>query len=385
MSTISVKDLIKGATAAQVKATIENILKTLEFPVLSWAPGRVARTIVDLFSRTVAPWTDLMALFAASGFLDFATNDWLTVGAEQVYNVQREPATFATGFVVLTNSEGGEYPFAIGELIVVNPTTNKQYRNTVAFTLLATSTSDPIAIEAVEIGSASSCAADTITELETTITGVTVNNDDAVEGDDAESDESLRLRCRLKLGALSPNGPADAYEYVARTQTLNGGVDVTRTRVVKDSNTGDVTCYVAGPSGAIGDVSTIQTAFDLYSTPLCIDAEVQSAVNQSQTFAMTIYLRSAENVPSADAQTLVQNGLPAWVKTLPIGGVDIGSGRKLFHDAIAAEASRLIFAEYGVKPISINVTTPGADVSYTDATRVVTAGSTTVTITQVAT
>jgi len=385
--TISVSDLISGLSYTAMRDSIYSTLATLEFPVASWARGRVARTIVDLFARTVAPWTDTMAAFAASGFLDTATGQWLTVVADQVYQVTRDPATYASGEVTLDNAAGGSYSYAAGQFRVVNSTTKKAYRNTSAFTLGPLETGKVIAIEAAEIGSASSSAAGDIDTLETVLTGVTVSNAAAVVGEDEESDASLRARCRLKLAALSPNGPADAYSYVARTSELNGGVDVTRVRVDADSTTGDVVVYVAGPSGTIADVTTIQDAINQYATPLCIDATVASATAFTQNFGINVYMNSSDNVTSSEVQDVVELAIGVWAAGLPIGGFDVsGTGvpGKLFRNAVESEAAKAIFAEFGVRPITVDVTTPSGDVTYASTHHVLVVGTMTVGVTQVA-
>ena len=384
--TISVKDLVVGLTYVQVKDSIKTTLQALDFPVASWAVGRIVHKVTELFARVIVPWTDTMALFAASGFLDTAKGDWLTVVADQVYGVTRDPATYATGEVTLDNAGGGSYSYAAGAFRVVNPTSGKGYRNSASFTLDPLETDKVIAIEAVEIGSASSSAAGTITELETVLTGVTVTNDAAVVGEDEETDASLRARCRLKLGALSPDGPADAYAYVARTSELNGGVDVTRVRVDADSTTGDVTIYVAGPGGTISDVTTIQDAIDELATPLCIDGTVASAVAVTQNFGINVYMNAADNVGSADASDVVELAISTWAAGLPIGGFDVsGTGvpGKLFRNAVESEASKAIFDAFGVRPITVDVTTPSGDVTYADIDRVLVVGTVTVGVSQV--
>lgn len=90
-------------------------------------------------------------------------------------------------------------------------------------------------------GSGSTSNAGAIDTLQTTLIGVTCSNAGALVGDDAETDTELRLRCRSKLASLSPNGPAAAYDFVARSSALNGGVTVTRTQVEADSDTGSLT------------------------------------------------------------------------------------------------------------------------------------------------
>lgn len=319
---MNLSDLIKSLTADEVKATILSILESLDFPVASWAKGAIIRTIIAAFSKVVSTFTELQVLVAKSGFLDYAEGDWLTLLAEQVYNVTRNPATQATGFLTLNNSAGGDYPYAAQALRFYNPATGKLYRNTGAFHLHPLETGLVIPIEAVELGADSTSAAGTITALETTLIGVTCSNAAEVVGFNAESDPDLRLRCRLKLGSLSPNGAADAYDFVARSTDLNGGVTVTRTRPVLDSDTGQATLYIAGPSGAIGapDVALVQDAVDRICTPLGFDCTVVSASNLVLNVTQTVYVYTSLGLTNAEVQAAVQAQLTAWIPTIPVGG-----------------------------------------------------------------
>ncbi len=372
-------DLIKAQTSDQIKATALSILEALEFPVASWHAGAVVRTVVALLSRIAAPFTDTMALVAKSGWLDYAADDWLDVVSEQVFRVVRVPATFATGTLRLDNSQGGVFPFAIGAFRVYNPTTKKTYRNTTAFTLNALETNKQIPIEAIEIGSASTSAAGTITALETILNGVTVTNEAVVSGFDKETDPNLRSRCRAKLGSLSPNGPPDAYDYIARSFDLNGGVLIDRTRVVKDSNTGDVVVYLAGPSGAVTapDVAKVQDAYERLCAPLCIDPTAVSAGAITINIVCTVWIYTYRNMKTTDVQTAIQAALLEWVKTIGIGGDVIPAGTgAVFYDAIEGEIRK------AVPIITVSVTTPAADFAVLGS-QVVQLGTVTTTVVQV--
>ncbi|HKU42877.1 MAG TPA: hypothetical protein VJR89_32180, partial [Polyangiales bacterium] len=87
---------------------------------------------------------------------------------------------------------------------------------------------------------------------------------------------------------MSPNGPWDAYSYIARNTKRPDGnpIDVTRVRVVKDGF-GKVDVYCAGPSGAISlvDVGYINEAMQQNSTPLCVTLDTHAAENVSFSIA----------------------------------------------------------------------------------------------------
>jgi hypothetical protein len=80
---------------------------------------------------------------------------------------------------------------------------------------------------------------------------------------------------------LSPNGPRDSYNAVVRDPTLTSDLTITRSRTIDDSTTGDVTVYVAGPSGAVGGtaVGLAQAAVEKWSAPCCITPTVTDCTN----------------------------------------------------------------------------------------------------------
>jgi hypothetical protein len=339
MALLPIDQLMKKLTVDELKTTAFSVLTSLGFPVTSWQAAAVIRTLVVLFCRLLAPFTDAMVLVTASGFLDYATGVMLEVVAEQVYGVTKRKATFATGELTLNNSGGGLYTFQPFQGRFLNPTNKKLYTNTTLQTLNPLQVGLTFPIQALEVGSASSSAAAMISQLEPPLPGVTCTNAAAVIGIDDETDPELRVRCRAKLGSLSPNGPTAAYEYVAKTFELNGGVVVTRTLPIEDSDTGDVTLYIAGPTGPISapDVAKVQNAIDKLAVPLCIDCTVLSAVAHPLNVTSTVYVYTSANLTNANVQTLVDERLVGYVPTIPIGGNKIPPTAGVHVNALEGE------------------------------------------------
>jgi phage-related baseplate assembly protein len=362
-------DLTTPLTRAQVQASIYEALGTLGVSTTSWKPGAVVRTMITAVSIILAASSSLTAAIAKSGFLDLAEGDWLTLVARHVYNVERITATFATGEVTLVNAGGGVYVLAVGDLVVSNPTTGKTYRNAMAVTVNAMATVS-VAIIAVESGSGSSSDALAISEIETTLLGVTCSNAASLAGLDEEADAALRTRCSEKLGSLSPNGPWDAYSYAARNAVRADGsnVGVTRVRITKDGY-GNVYVYVASASGAItgtvGDTTTdlglVDDAIQTLAAPLGVTAIVASATAYSIAVTYQAWMYNTSGLTSAQVQTLISARLLTFMSSQPIGGnvIDPDPG-KIYVDAIktAIGATRS-------EIFHVTVTLPAADVDLT--------------------
>lgn len=356
----ALSDLITALTAEQIETTTLSILQTIGFPVASWHKGGVYRTIFATIAKVLAPFTNLQVLITKSGFLDYSESPWLEFLAEEVYGVTPTPLSFATGPLTVDNNAGGDFHFEPRAFRIFNPVTKKVYVNRDAFDVAPNQLGVAITIDAVEGGAASSSDAGQITGIETPGNGLSVTNEEAVVGYDAESAASIRLRCRLKLASLSPDGAAAAHDYVARTFELNGGVVVTRTNGIWDSDVGEVTLYIAGPSGAISspDVAKVQAAIDRLTTPTGIDVTVVSATNKVVNVTATVWFHSSLNMTSAAVKQAESDYVTSWIAGLDIGGEKIASDGKVFRVAVEGALQRVP----NVPVITATVADPAADI-----------------------
>jgi phage-related baseplate assembly protein len=346
--TIIFEDLITPVTEPEIEASIFKVFGIVGLDTSSWKGGAVVRTITSAFSILLASFSQLQALIARAGYLDLSDGDWLTVVAFYVYGVERYAATFATGTVTISNEAGGVYEFDPEDLIFSNPVTGKTYRNTEHVSIPSGSTAAPahvfnVPIRAVESGAESTSQIETITNMVTTVTGVSVKNPIAVVGQDAESDAALRARASARLGSLSPAGPWDAYTYAVRSATRpapdGSNLGITRTRITKDGY-GNVSVYMATPSGGVQpeDVAIAQEAIELNAEPICVNATAISAtpVNPAVTYELWMYNTSGHT--DAQIQERIKAELTAWLSLQPIGGnlIDGDPTGRIYRDKIAA-------------------------------------------------
>jgi phage-related baseplate assembly protein len=357
---VSLASLLLQETKAMLYATALDVAEDLGLPVSSWAPGDPTRSLYHFLSTTLSTLETIVAGYVSSGFLDEATGDWLKLLAKQVFDVDYVEATFATTTETLTNAGGGVYEIEAGDVTVKNSTTGKTYRNTTGGTLSGLSTLD-VTVVADEAGSESSAAVGEIDEMVTTFLGVTCLNADAAVGVDEEEAASIRTRCRDKLGALSPNGPADAYSYVARTAELTGTSGITRVRVYAESDTGDVTVYLAGPAGGVSsdDRDLAEDAIIEWATPLCITPTVLAATDVTIAVTYTVWLYQAVGEVEADVEEAIEAALEEMFSERPIGG-DILEGDltgSLFKSLIESTI-RGVFPEHCFR---VTVTAPAGD------------------------
>lgn len=349
MSTLD--DLIQPVAVAEWKASIYEVISITGVSTTSWKPGAVVRTIVAALAICLGALSSLVSLIARAGYLEFARGTWLTLLAKHFYGIDRLLATFGTCTIRLTNSGGGVYDFDPQGLILLNPDTNKIYRNVNAVSLHGPGFIDFEAI-AVEAGALSTSTEGTIVRLETPRDGLSCTNTTSCVGQDDELDTNLIARCRETLGARSPLGPREAYDKAAREALRVDGTptSVIRTRTVKDGF-GNVYLYCATASGGVfgdseniaTDLGAINDACQRKAVPLGVTLHTVSAATQPIAFAYTVYLKDTAGVTAAQANALLLAALGAYASQTPIGGVTIDEGPGFFFlDAARVAMSQAI-------------------------------------------
>jgi hypothetical protein len=371
MTVVALASLIAKETKAAIYQKGLDVATALGLPVTSWSAGDPTRSLYHFVSEILSTLEGVVVGYVASGFLDFSVaranadqddRQWLVLLAEQVYGYTATDATYATATITLTNGGGGLYPIEAGDLTFRDPSTGATFHNTSAGTLNSgigqTVTLD---IEADDPGSASSAGVGTIIEMVTTLLDVTCTNPTAAVGLDDEEPTSIAAGCRAKLGALSPNGPRAAYEYVATRSDLTGTTNVTRARSVGDSATGRVSLYLAGPSGDVagGDVTLVQAAIEQYATPLCITPTAASAAAKPIAPTYELWLYDTAGYTEVQAHALVVAALQAMMTARPIAGdvIPPATSGYVYHSLIEST----IASPFPGEVFRVSVTVPAAD------------------------
>jgi hypothetical protein len=296
-----------------------------------WKAGAVVRTLVVAYAILVVALSTGIAFIARSSFVALSSGVWLTLVARYVYGVEREPATYATDTLTLTNAGGGVYNLDPGDLTISNG--EVEYTNADAFTLGALTSVD-VTIVCKFAGSIGTTGAATITTMVTALDGVTCTNASPLVGVDEQSDVALRTVCSESLGSKSPNGPRDAYSFFAKAAELDGvSLGVTRVRSFVASDTGVVTTYVATATGALtGDADDPETQLGACAdnvwrnaVPLAVTSVVENADEVEVDITYQVWVWDTGGIVEADLTEAIEEALATAVSTLPIGGIVIGS------------------------------------------------------------
>ena len=326
---LPIDQLTAPLTEEDVKQSLYNLMVAAGLPVTSWIAGSVIRTMIAVVAKTYATFTTILANLTKAEFLDLAESFWLTLLAKFVYNVDRIPSGFATGTETLINSGGAIYSFDPGDVIFKNSVTNKTYFNVDAFTLNPAEEKD-IDIQAFEAGPDSTAAIGQINSLVTELLGVSVSNPGVLVGTSEEKDPDLRIRCRNALGALSPNGPLDAYNFFAKSTARPDGtiITVNRVKVSADSSTGVVQVYLADPDGPLdsADVTLIDENIQQKCVPIAVTAIIDNAVAVVVNLTIQAWFTKTINNTVQSITDAINTSLTNTFAVYPIGGLSLTEG-----------------------------------------------------------
>ena len=366
MAAPTVAQLVETQPTAEVLAEFLHLLETAGVDVTAWDVDTAAYAFAWASAAFFSDRTKITASIARSGFVDLATEDWLTYLSASHYQNAREPAVRTVGEMQLTPDASASLPnvIAAGDVVVKQPSTGVTLRNTTGATLTVAGTPVIFTFQAEVAGLSGNVPLNAQNlsdlELQTPIPGVTVSNPaitgtsdwKTTVGADQESDERLRTRNRTKWATLAyATGPKDAYVAWA----LEAAPSVTRVQVDDQdaTATGNVVVYLASDTG--GAAGAAVDAVDDYINgdagppfiparkPICATVAIQSAV----PFDPPIYVAGDLYVEGRYVDGIVEkvdDVVNEFFKTIPIGGFredPFALTGKLYANHVYAEIAKI--------------------------------------------
>ncbi len=320
--TINILSLFTAETADKILNAGLAVAQALGLPVSTWRSGDPTKSLYHYQSQVTAAREAKSVELAKSGFLSTAEGDWATLHAIEVYGVPRGEATYATPTATLRNPAGGVFDIGVGDLTLKCTATGKTFHSTNAPGILGPGATLTFELIADEAGAASSVGENEIdafvTPAELGTFGVVILSSTSAAAQDQQSVPELRDQCGDTLGALSPNGPPDAYEYVCKNSELTGNTEINRATAGQDDDEGNVPIYVASASGAVTapSVAAAQAAVLRWATPLGMNPTVISAAEVSVPITAQV---SGSDIPASYLEQ-INGALGALFLSLPIGG-----------------------------------------------------------------
>jgi hypothetical protein len=362
---------------------------SLGIPANKWRPGggwsSLLTATTSLFAAVIG---QVVSTYLSAQFITICPPSLLPFAALYLYGVTVNLATYATGTVALTNPGGGTYNIGAQQLMLANSFSGVTYTNQQPFTLGPLTTLANIAIQANTIGAVGSAipgpgagSVDTVVSTQLFAgTLVTVVNPAAITGLDADAPSLIVTKCLASIAARSYFGPDGAYQAAVLT-ALNGGnpVNINRWSETNNPSTGQITVYLASPSGAPtpGDIAAVQANIAQVAQPQGITATAVSCVVVPLTPVMgliTVWARGAGGATTpAVLLEEVTNTLVAALALYPISGIAQSQGAQgylysTFVTGAIKSADPLIFDVQGFSAdLPLN---PGQVAALTSATNI---------------
>lgn len=319
-----------------------------------WPKEGVLLACMTQLCDAVSDFIDDRIAATKAGWLPTSFGAWLTWLALYMYGAVRTSATFASGQLTLTNGGGGLFNFAPFTVTLQNPTTKKTYTNVDPIALApGPGTSQSIAIQANELGSASNSAPGQISGIVSTMLNVTCSNAAPVLGIDQQSDPSLQLLCWNAIAANSAYGPRQSFAYAIQTAInplSSSPVNINRWLVSQSSHTGYVTVLVASPQGAAdpNDVAGVGLNVEAIARPMCVGHAEQSAVPVPYTQAINVYVTATPGLSQAAVTAAMNTALNGFFQSYPIQGKTGASG---FQGVFASAIEGAIASAWPPRPL----------------------------------
>lgn len=324
--TVTFEELMQPITAEEFLESEISVAADIGLPTTAWQELSVVREMLYVDAHSCAQVSSSTNPTVRGGLLDWAEGPWLTLLADQVYDVQRIVSDFASGTMTLGDTTGAPYSFDPGDIRVLNEDTDTTHTNTTGGTIPANGTVS-VTMLADSPGTESNVTSASTLSLITSLPGRTVAYLTDLIGQDEELDPALRQRCRDSLGRASPNGPAAAYDYFAKSAVRSDGttIGVTRTRRVESNGT--VTLYVADADGVVisTDVDFILAAINLNCVPTGFTALVYSATLLPVALAMTLTRDPNSTESDAAVEARITAAIIELFSIVPVGGKDSDS------------------------------------------------------------
>lgn len=313
----------------------------------SWQSGSFALVTATVAAKVWVFLSESISLRTKAMRNETAEDEALDWWGMSQYAQKRKASVAARHYLLLTDSKNtGPHTIANSLHVFKDSFNGVTFRNIAAGTI-PLSGSVTIEVECEQAGTIGNSPNDRITQMVSSIAGVTVTNPAQVStgnsltrtGVDKESNVAYRRRNELKWTTLGPNAPRGAYEWFALNALDGSGnpVGITRVKVGGPNGFGAFSVYVANATATATalQVSDVQAWIDTRKNPTAqptVVAATEVPINN------TIRIVTARGQGPA-AATAVSVALAAYVNSLNVGGFKLdpsGTGYVLVSELISA-------------------------------------------------
>lgn len=333
MADYDYKSLMNFKSFDDLRLTAFTRLKNMGSKITNLSVGGVFRTLLELAMQGCADLYSLLLEIVPKGYIKGATGKWLDMKAEDLM-LSRKPKQKALGLVIFgRNVASCNALIQAGSIVKTNMTPNGEELR--YFTTEDYICPDGVAEIAVPVisefeGSKYNVGAGSICNVVTHVSGFDYvrNASDWLiqEGADDESDESLRMRCRLRWNEVSQGGTALAYKSMALSVTRVTAAEVDD-EFPRGNGTVDIIILGTGGMPTSKLISEVQSVINERHI-LCSDVLVRGPLAHPITLSMTISLKPTSSMDSNHVRSLTMQCINAYFGQGIVDGIDrLGIGK----------------------------------------------------------
>ncbi len=320
-------DLLSASTREQLRDKLVEVLRMGDLPTPAWSRFSVLRHFVEREPTLLSDLWDAIVAVAKGGYLSSAKGPWLDLLGQDWFGESRLPAANTEGLVVLSDSASvGPTAVSVGSVWVGTPGYQSAKRFVVSG--LPNGSSVPldgslvVAVRAEFAGSAWNVGNGQVSEMLTSIPGITVSNPAGPDGTwitsqgvDAEMDEEYAARLAQKWSLVGAGSTVGAYVVTARSASTQ----VRHVRVWSPYG-GAVRLVVAGPSGPISAqaLADVQAAVEAKRPVGVPDVTVANGRIRTDVIVGTLY--RAKDGNAVDGVNYAQAAALAYGQIVGVGG-----------------------------------------------------------------
>jgi len=288
--------LPKIKTFATILAELLVEAKSRMTQIKNWVVGGVMHSILAVLAKGLAALYENLERAIDLAFLETSTGIYLRAIAVLI-GVEPREATKAVGRVIFSRTTPTSEKTISAGTIVATTTGNPRFVTTADATLVVGETEIEVEVEAELAGAAGNVGDGAITRLITSLPGIDgVRNDQAEgwldrEGGDADTEDQIRERCRLRWTSFTYGGTAE--HYIATAMEISG---VATVAVLSSAPRGEGTV----------DIVLTSTSVDGMPTPVML-AEVQTLVDARKPCEADVLVKAFTAWPNDVTLTIVRD------------------------------------------------------------------------------
>jgi phage-related baseplate assembly protein len=342
---------------------IKQLAQTFKFPATSFLSGSIGYTLLKIQGAILAIISDSVSEISKQIYLDESSGSYLTLLADNFFDITRYGETQSVINVNIKTEGATPHPYD-AESVKIS-ISGIEYYNSEAFSVEA---DGYVVVEftSTEYGADTRVATNVMPIFTQNVIGNAtfslIDNENGYfiiisNGQNEETDDDLKIRCRSKWGTLSTLGPEDAYRYwimSAINPNTQGRVDITRIKIDRSGAqlVGNLVIYCANDTGPASaeDIAAAAAVVD-QNRAICSRVFVDPAIASTFIYNLTVTVNSTAEPSNELLTQSIAAAIRSYFSSLDVGGAILNENYKGY--VIYSKIVDLIMNIQGVENVTL--------------------------------